>query len=385
MSPNTWGKGMLRGLLGSPPLRRMARYVSRRIGRDRTRCIEGLPATLSFDTVDALCREHGRGGLKRCAHLHLSGWKSRGTYRLELDTEAGTSWRLIFKDECYQPEVIPALEGLPVSPGPPEAMFYRKQNAFTLDFLPKLFWFCEVDPGSHFQYLLEDLAGRYAILEAGTLPHLRKAVRGLIQIQEVLDRTIVGDDRDCLLRYDRRYSEQLLEYAARSIADYIARTADGKAAALWERWGEVAAVHQREEFYDDDLRVPIHGDFNHSNVHVHRSDETRLKVVDWEWAGIGLPHADLAALVKYARRDEHPELLSVFVAEDRRLDPEQHWRLFRWCQLERRLLDAAFLARQQLISARRVPWLQAEIRRAAGDGLAAVEWLDAAARTRAAA
>jgi aminoglycoside phosphotransferase (APT) family kinase protein len=187
-----------------------------------------------------------------------------------------------------------------------------------------------------------------------------------------------------VFRYDRRYSERLLDYALGNLAEYGARTADGAVAALSGRWRGIASVHQRDEFYDDDLRVPIHGDYNSSNIHAHREDANQLKVVDWEWAGVGLPHADLAALVKSVRREDHPVLLQAFVEGDPRLAPEQHRRLFRWCQLERRLLDAAFLAKQQLVSARRVSWLQEEIRRSAGDVLAAAAWLDAAAHARAA-
>jgi thiamine kinase-like enzyme len=374
---------MLRALVRFPALRRAARYLRARIRRERIERVEGLPTALAFDTLDALCREQGRGRLKRCAHLHLSGWKSRGTYRLELETEAGTRWRLIFKDECYRPELIAALEGLPVSPGPPEAILYRNWNSVLSPYLPQLFWFREVEPGRHFQYLLEDLAQTHAILRPETVDHLR-AARGLRHIHKALREAFAVKYSDGLIQYDRRYSERLLEYALGNLAEYAARTADRAVATLSGRWREVASVHEREEFYDDGLRVPIHGDYNCSNIHAHREDENQLKVVDWEWAGIGLPHADLAALVKSVRREDHPVLLQAFVEGDTRLDPEQHRRLFRWCQLERRLLDAAFLARQQLVSARRVSWLQEEIRRGAGDVLAAVEWLDAASCTRAA-
>jgi Ser/Thr protein kinase RdoA (MazF antagonist) len=196
--------------------------------------------------------------------------------------------------------------------------------------------------------------------------------------------TFANQYPDSLIRYDRRYSERLLDYAVSNLTDYVGRTADRAVASLSGRWREVAVVHQRDEFYNHDLRVPIHGDYNCSNIHAHRENDNQLKVVDWEWAGVGLPHADLAALVKSVRREDHPALLKVFLEEDRRLDAEQHRRLFHWCQLERRLLDAAFLARQQLVSARRVSWLQAEIRRAASDVLAAVEWLDAATHAPAA-
>jgi len=374
---------MLRVLVRFPPLRRAARYVRARIRRARVERVEGLPTTLAFATLDALCREHGRGGLKRCAHVHLSGWKARGTYRLELDTEAGTSWRLIFKDECYRPELIAALEGLPVSPGPPEAILYRNRNTVLSAFLPQVFWFREVEPGRHFQYLLEDLAPTHALLRPDTGDHI-KATRGLLHIHKALREAFAAEYPDGLIRYDRRYSERLLDYALGNLAEYGARTADDAVAALSGRWREMASVHQRDEFYGDDLRVPIHGDYNSSNIHAHREDDNQLKVVDWEWAGVGLPHADLAALVKSVRREDHPVLLQAFAEGDPRLPPEQHRRLFRWCQLERRLLDAAFLAKQQLVSARRVSWLQEEIRRSAGDVLAAVAWLDAASHARAA-
>jgi hypothetical protein len=372
---------MLRALLGFPLLRRSARYVLGRYRRERVERIEGLPMALDFEILDAVCREQGRGALKRCAHLHLSSWKSRGTYRLELCTEAGTSWRLIFKDECYQPELIPALEGLPVSPGPPEAVLYRQRNAVLSPFLPQLHWFSEVEPGRHFQYLLEDLAQTHAILPPDEVAPLKRATRGLLQIHQALRETLAAKAPDGLLRYDRRYSERLLDYALRNLTDYAARTGDGAVAAVTGRWHELVAAHQRDEFYDDELRVPIHGDYNTSNIHAHRDDGSRLKVVDWEWAGVGLPHADLAALIKYVRPQDQPVLLQVFLEEDRRLDLEQHRRLFHWCLLERRLLDGAFLARQQLVSARRVWWLQPEIRRSACDVLATVEWLGASPRT----
>ena len=375
---------MLRALVRFPPLRRAARYVRARIRRARVERVEGLPPTLALETLDALSREHGRGGLKRCAHIHLSGWKSRGTYRLELDTDAGTSWRLIFKDECYRPELIGALEGLPVFPGPPEAILYRNRNTVLSYFLPQVFWFREVEPGRHFQYLLEDLAPTHALLRPETVDHI-KATRGLLHIHKALREAFPAAYPDGLIQYDRRYSERLLDYALGNLAEYVARTGDGAVAALSGKWREVASVHQRDEFYDAGLRVPIHGDYNSSNIHAHREHDNQLKVVDWEWAGVGLPHADLAALVKSVRREDHPVLLQAFVEEDPRLAPEQHRRLFRWCQLERRLLDAAFLAKQQLVSPRGVSWLQEEIRRSAGDVLAAVAWLGTASHARPAA
>jgi Ser/Thr protein kinase RdoA (MazF antagonist) len=367
----------LQALVRSPPLRRAARSVRRaaRYIRERTGRCQGLPSGLDFETLDALCREHGRGGLKRCAHLRLSGWKPRGAYRLELLTESGASWRLIFKDECYWSarKLIPMLEGLPAYPGPPEAIVYRMQRPFLAPFLPQLFWFREIEPGRHFQYLLEDLSGTHTELRPGTLHHVK--AHGLVQIHQALRKTFTHGHPDALIRYDRRYSERLLEYAGSTLAAYVALTADGTVKTLLDRWHDVTSMHQRDEFHDDDLRAPIHGDFVMRNLLAHRGDESQLKVLDWEWAGIGLPHADLAALAMSLPREDRPALLQAFVDEDRRLDAEQHRRLFHWGQLQRCLLDAARLAGKQLASRRHVRWLRPATRRSTTAALAAIECL----------
>jgi thiamine kinase-like enzyme len=360
----------------SASLRRMASYV-----RDRSRRRVGLPRGLEFEILDGLCQEHGRGRLRRCAHWRLSGWKSRGTcgtYRLALLTERGRSWRLIFKDECYRPEFAPALQDLPVSPGPPEALVYRMRDVPLSSFLPQVFWFREVEPGPHFQYVLEDLAETHAELARGAVYSLRSA-RALqfLELHRALKATFGGEHPASLIRYDRRYSERLLEYAGRNLADYQTQAADPAVAALLGRWHDIAALHRRDEFHADDLRAPIHGDFAIHNVLAHRHDESRLKVLDWEWAGIGLPHADLAALIKYVREEDQPALVQAFMEQHPGLDAERHRRLLAWCQLERWLFNAAFLARQQLLSERRVPWLIKKIGDSAGAVLVAAGRLGA--------
>lgn len=368
---------MLRSLV-KPPLRFVARGIRGTakyiLGRRQRR--EGLPTGLSSEIVEALCREHGRGGVKHCTHTHLSGWKSLGTYRLELLTDDGGSWRLIFKNEDYSPQLIAALEGLPAAPGPPEAAIYGIHGAPISVSVPKLFWLHEVKPGCHFQYLLEDLT-ESCERPRDTLPDTILAIRGLLQIHEALRETFAAKHPSGLIVYDRQYSEQLFEYAARSLTDYAARTADRAVAAVRERWSEIAFAHQRDEFYESSLRSPIHGDCSRSHMHIFRRNEAQLKMVDWEWAGIGLPHADLAALLRSVRRENRSACLQAFAQEDERLDAQQHQRILEWCQLERRLLDAAFLARQQLVSSRRVPWLRYEISRSAEDVLSAVEAISA--------
>lgn len=358
------------------PVGRAVNHIRRRLWRGGVRPAQGLPPALAFETLDALCRERGMGGLRQCAHSHLSSWKTFGTYHIKLLTESGAHWSLIFKNECYRSDVIPALEGLPVSPGLPEALIYRIGSGVLSPFLPQLIWFREIEPHHHFQYLLEDLVETHVRLGRDLADYMRVAY-GLVRMQRALKETFAGNCPDSLLNYDRCYSERLLAYAAANFRKYVSQTGDGAIEALLNRWRDVEFEHQRDEFYHDSQRNMIHGDFNRSNIYVDRANRTQLKVGDWEWAGRGLPHADLAALAKPLCKEHQLALLQVFINDDERLDPEQHRRMFYWCQLERRLLDAAFLARQQMLSARRVQWAPAAIRRAAKDIIFTVESLQA--------
>src|SRR5690606_4148062 len=230
----------------------------------------------------------------------------------------------------------------------------------------------EIEPGRHFQYLLEDLAETCAELRPGAL-HV--AAHGLVRMHEALQQTFAQDPPDALIRYDVRYSERLLECAAGNLAAYRALTGDGTVGTLLRRWGEVISLHHRDEFHEDGPRSPIHGDFVMRNLLASRQDDPQLKVLDWEWAGIGLPHADLAALAMSLPREHRAGLVQAYVAEDRRLEAEQHRRLFHWCRLQRALLDATRLARKQLASSRRLFWEQLAIRPSATVALDAIERL----------
>lgn len=72
--------------------------------------------------------------------------------------------------------------------------------------------------------------------------------------------------------------------------------------------------------------------------------------------------------------------LAIFACGPNRLTAEEHLRPFRWCQLEGRRLDAGFIARQQAMSTRPLPRLDAIVRDAAGDVLRPLELLEAAPR-----
>jgi hypothetical protein len=359
------------------PVTRFVRSLRRQAFGPRP--VEGAPPGLPLEVLEALCLEHLGNGLARCSHLHLSSWKPRGTYRLQITTRGGRNWRLIFKDELYSTDLIPALGTLPILPGPSEFAIYGIEEPRFARFLPKVYWRREVEPGRHFQYIIEDLDGSFDRMRRER-QQLVLAGRALLQFQEALEDAFEQGPHPYLIRYDRPYSERLLDYVTRSLEAYRAGRQVSSLDELCRSWPRVARVHGRDEFYQHGLHGPVHGDYNRSNVHLHGRDAAEIKVVDWEWAGIGVPHADLAALLKLVSPEDERAVLDVFISGSPGLDAETHWRIFRWCQLERRLMDAGFLARQQMASPRRVRWLEDYIDRAAADVLQSVQRLEAAPR-----
>jgi thiamine kinase-like enzyme len=358
-------------------LSRLVRLARQQIRRPRP--VEGLPSGVPFETLDPLCREHLGARLRSSSYLHLSSWKPRGSYRLELTTDTGTRWHLIFKDERYSIKDIPALRTLPISPGPPEFAIYQMRQKALSRFLPDLYWSREVERGHHFQYIMEDLGNDFERITTERRD-LTLAVEVLLQLQAAMREALSHGGHRYLAVYDRQYSEDLLDYVLRNLEEYRAGRESSAIDALCRNWQRVVDVHQRDEFYRHGLAAPIHGDYDHSNVLVHTHDRTRVRVVDWEWAGIGVPHADLASLLKRVSPDDERAALAIFACGYSRLTAEEHLRLFRWCQLERRLLDAGFIARQQMLSTRRLPRLDDFVRAAAADVLRTLGLLEAAPR-----
>lgn len=363
--------------MGKRRLSRLARSMKRRVFPPRP--VDGLPPGLVFETLDGLCRQHAGQRLRYCRYVHLSSWKPHGAYRLELTTDAGQKWPLIFKNERYSAADIPALCDLPLRPGPPEFAIYQAQQPSLRRFIPRLYFIKEVEPGSHFQYVMEDLGNTFERISVDR-HDLIVAVHALVAVQDALKQAVADRYHSYLIVYDRRYSENLLEYVRHSLEAYRASSRIPAVAELCRNWQRIVDVHQRDEFYQHGLETPIHGDYNRSNVHVHPRDRTDVKVVDWEWAGIGLPHADLAALLKRVRPGDERAALDVFVRAHEELDAESHQRLFRWSQMERRLLDAGYIARQQMASTRQLPWLDKFVTAAAVEALHAAELLTVAPR-----
>ena len=113
-------------------------------------------------------------------------------------------------------------------------------------------------------------------------------------------------------------------------------------------WPQISKVYLCEEFQETRTACPIHGDFNRANVLVHEKYPHQIKLLDWEWAGLGMPHADLASLIGGRKPEIEQQALACFSRQDAQLSLDENRRLYQWCNLERGLLNAAFCAAQSM-------------------------------------
>jgi thiamine kinase-like enzyme len=352
--------------LGKPDKDLLSRIKRRVYGwqrrrRRRRRPVQGLPEGIALETVNELCLEHLGEPLQRVSYVHLSGWKVSGAYRLFLKSVNGRTWHLIYKNAIYSPEQIPALKGLPIRPGPPEYLVYKHPERALSQYLPTVYLCLEVIPERHYQYILEDVSQSYQRLSEYEEParkrNILKAAAELPRLHHALSEWSITADPTHLLRFDREFSTDLLNYAKRNLECYVHETADKTVSRAIELWPLISEVHGRSEFYECQTAQPIHGDYHTGHVHVHKNDPDRIKVIDWEWTGLGRPHADLATLLQRKDPDTERQALVRYAEQDEHLSLDEHKHLYEWCQLERGLLNAAFLASQQMESSRKVFWI----------------------------
>jgi hypothetical protein len=329
--------------------RKLSSWVKRLLNLSQDELqVRGVPGDIDFETLNEFCIEHYGEPLRKVSYIHISGWKSAGSHLLILKTRSGREHRLIYKNAVYNLDHIPSLDGLPIKPGKPEFTLLSHANRELADYLPAVYYAHEVIPERHYQYLMEDLSldFRMARSDQDTLmltPELSKFHQTMSEWQSNLG-------NNGLLHYGHTFSLDLQEYAIREFEQYSHQVPNSIAVEVCQRWSEITEVHGRREFHELMDTTPIHGDFNHSNVYIHRSDSKRIKLVDWEWAGHGLPHADLASLLKGELAAVEAQALLVYASQCHQLNYDQHKRLYLWCQMERGLLDASFLAAHQMTS-----------------------------------
>jgi hypothetical protein len=328
---------MLSGLL-------RGRSGSRRRKSTKPERVEGVPAGLSLETLDRVSREHLGEPVHKVAFEHISSWKASGSYRLFLTSPDGHCRTIIFKNAVYNLEQVPALEGFPLRPGPPEYSVYVNAREPIAEYVPAIFECSEVIPGWQFTYLMQDVRPQY---ERARRPEciLNIAAR-LPAIHRTLGEWARNAETTYFLGYDRSFSLALQPYVQKWLEEFARRSGDKLVADVLKQWPRISRVHADEMPPLGPCVGVIHGDFGPSNIMIHGEFPDRIKLIDWEWAGTGPAHGDLASLLKGVTRDVEEQALTAYAERDDRLSPADHVAAYRWCRLERGFLDAGYVAAQ---------------------------------------
>lgn len=311
----------------------------------KEKMIKGPPDGIDFETIDKLTARHFKEHISHLSHIHISGWKKYGAYRLYLQTEKKDSKTLIFKNAVYYYDHIPALDGLPIIPGPAEYQIYKNANVNLSKYLPKVFLCSEIVPKRHYQYILEDLDEKY---QRNTLPEtIFSTINEMPAIHLALKESLSDLNQNDLPKYDRKYSMHLLQYAKNNLEHYHQKRGSKAVSKILQLWPEILKIYTIDNFHDPKNAQLIHGDFNSANVLIHKKNSKQIKLIDWEWAGIGTLRADLASLLKGTLPEIEKDALTVYSKlNNHHHSVDEKKRLYQWCKLERGLLDASFCAVQ---------------------------------------
>ena len=318
----------------------------------------GPPEGLELKELEELCmRRLGRPPVRVC-HEHLSGWKSSGAYRVHVSCGWGRSWSLVYKRAQYGVEQTPALDGLPFSPGPPEYLVYSQGENLGVH-LAETFAHHEDVPGKLYRYLFEDLGHRYlrgldlivrepdlVVRLAGDLPALHRDLRDWPQATSLPEYGAAF--REALPRYLRKNLNPYLDELAANKSEPDNRELDSWLPEFRRLLEEMLSAYGDRVPAAGQELVPIHGDYHVANIFLDREGRTLPKLVDWEWAGLGRAHMDLASLLKLASGEIERRALQAYGKAEDSLGPIEHQQRYAWCKMERFLIDAAFYAAQEM-------------------------------------
>ncbi len=320
--------------------------LKKRIRGQRT-ATAGAPPGLSRGQIDELCIDKLGAPAEQVSHLQISAWRksTTGAFRVEVTTNGGDRWTFYYKNSVLTTEETPGLAGLPQVPGS-EFTIYATATERLSGYLAEAYSLAEIEPGVHYQLVLEDLRtdGGFKVLVSdrqvlAAVPALPGVHQALLEWAEQRDAT--------LFRYDRRFSTDLREITHRALERWNEEKPTRSVASLLSNWPLLERIHSDNAIFDPRIQNPVHGDANRANVLVPASGAARsVKLVDWEWAGWRAPHFDLASLTKGRSQALKKQAVELFAASDTSLSLGDHRALSSWALLDLRLLDASYVVAQ---------------------------------------
>jgi hypothetical protein len=293
--------------------------------------------------VDRLERAFG-ARIVSVAHRPISGWKDDvGAERLWVATDDGRLRTVVMKRLDYSMAALPAANIMPFDISQTERVVFA-ESGLDQRFIPSTFAIIgpgEFHDGTGALVVMEDLAPKW---RRPRLHHDYALVVGqLDNIHQAISR-IAGQniDQERLIRYDQALAEPLSELFEKKVIPELVASKETELSRWPANWETVKQL-MTSSALPDVAATFVHGDFTPAHIFIRWMPRRQLRLIDFEWVGVGFPHADLASLLKRARPSIEELTLRLYAARHREISLVQHRVVYEWCQLCRGLLDAVYL------------------------------------------
>jgi hypothetical protein len=329
--------GVQRRVMPDPVARRLDFATQHRSAR------RGPPPGLDPEIVAGVSRRVFGTGPAVVSHAPLYSYKGGGVFRMW--TDGSPQRTLVYKDARLAPDAFPAIAGADGRPGLPEWDVLSSTGGALEGTHPAIYEAIEVEPGVHYRYLMEDLGWSYRPVT--TRADVGAAIAGLPAIHTALARW--ADERGgytAHVRCDSAAAPAILDHARKALELFQGAQPDDVVDTVLTAWNDVEKATTSVPEASAVRSMLIHGDFNRGNLFVNRKAPAELLAIDWEWMGVGPPHADLASILKWSPWAVQREEVRRFFADDDSLGHDEHWRAYLWCRVVRSLQDAALHAAQ---------------------------------------
>jgi len=335
-------------MIGSLILRFLPAFLHPAVNRIRESPKQGIPPGLQTDAVNHAATKLYNGKILSIYYKRLRSWRKSGTFRIFLNFTDGRTFTMIYKRMVYSIDEIPANDKLPAKQGPPEYLVASILTGPLVSFKPITYWQSHNKTEECFEYLFEDLQDDYVPFVDYQKTHSERSIcKSLAEMHRALREQIFDLDRNMLIKFDNDYARKVWIYTLDSLPGYYKLTGDPIVNKFLKDSSKIEAEFFDPFFESNRPKQIIHGDCNGTNIWVKEgTNALEMKAVDWEWAGYGMPHADLISILKWRTKEEKEDFLKEYCANAGLTDISRETRWLKRANMERAILDAGFLAKQ---------------------------------------
>ncbi|UCH02056.1 MAG: phosphotransferase, partial [Candidatus Bathyarchaeota archaeon] len=143
--------------------------------------------------------------------------------------------------------------------------------------------------------------------------------------------------------YNLEFRKKAQNYALQNFQRYYTKKPHAAFKKVLNEWDKISDVYVNYLKSDNEKLTTIHGDYNRTNLWIDKNNGNTLKIVDWEWSGIGLSHLDLASLLIGQPKHIEKEAILEFTKSQGEYTLKENQEHYTYSKLERAILDCSYV------------------------------------------